>query len=70
MCLVILKLLYKYFKRNWKGMVFGLFCVGFDAQEFGARPLGGLLARLADSFANLKSAPVPVAGFLGGIFRV
>ena len=51
-------------------MVFGLFSVGFDAQEFGARPLGGLLARLADAFANLKSAPVPVAGFLGGIFRV
>ena len=51
-------------------MVFGLFYVGFDAKEFGARPLDGLLARLADAFANLKSAPVPVAGFLGGIFRV
>ena len=51
-------------------MVFGLFYVGFDAKEFGARPLGGLLARLADAFANLNSAQVPVAGFLGGIFRV
>ena len=51
-------------------MVFGLFYVGFDAKEFGARPLGGLLARLADAFANRNSAPVPVAGFLGGIFRV
>ena len=51
-------------------MVFGLFCVGFDAKEFGARPLGGLLARLADAFANSNSAPVSLAGFLGGIFRV
>ena len=51
-------------------MVFGLFFVGFDAKEFGARPLGGLLARLAGAFANLKSAPVPLAQFLGGIFRV
>ena len=25
--------------------------------------LAGLLARLADAFANLKSAPVPVVGF-------
>ena len=46
------------------------FDIGFDAQLFGARPLVGLLARLADAFANLKSAPVPVAEFLGGIFRV
>ena len=51
-------------------MVFGLFFVGFDAKQFGARPLVGLLGRLADAFANLKSAPVPVAKFLGGIFRV
>ena len=51
-------------------MVFGLFFLGFDAKEFGARPLGGLLARLANAFANLKSAPVPVSGFVGGIFRV
>ena len=59
-----------YFKSNWKGMVFGLFFGGFDAKLFGARPLAGLLARLADAFANLNSAPVPVAEFLGGIFRV
>ena len=51
-------------------MVFGLFFLGFDAKEFGARPLGGLLARLADAFAILSSARVPVAGFLGRIFRV
>ena len=38
---------------------------GFDAKEFGARPLGGLLARLAHAFAILSSARVPVAGFLG-----
>ena len=43
---------------------------GFDAKQFGARPLAGFLGRLADAFANLKSAPVPVAEFLGGIFRV
>ena len=35
-------------------------------KQFGARPLAGLLA---DAFANRNSAPVPVAGFLGGIFR-
>ena len=50
------------------------FLVCFDMvvlpKQFGARPLAGLLARLADAFANLKSAPVPVAEFLGGIFRV
>ena len=51
-------------------MVFGLFFGGFDAQLFGAHPLAGLLARLADALANRSSAPVPVAGFLGGIFRV
>ena len=51
-------------------MVFGLFFVGFDAKQFGARPLAGLLARLADAFANRNSAPVPVAGVMGGIFRV
>ena len=51
-------------------MVFGLFFGGFDAQLFGAHPLAGLLARLADAFANLKCAPVPVAEFVGGIFRV
>ena len=51
-------------------MVFGLFFSWFCAKQFGARPLAGLLARLADAFANRNSAPVPVAGFLGGIFRV
>ena len=43
---------------------------GFDAQLFGAHPLAGLLARLADALANRSSAPVPVAEFLGGIFRM
>ena len=51
-------------------MVLGLFFCGFDAKQFGARPLAGFLARLADAFANLNSAPAPVAEFLGGIFRV
>ena len=51
-------------------MVFGLFFSWFCAKQFGARPLAGFLARLADAFANLNSAPVPVAEFLGGIFRV
>ena len=53
-----------------KGTVFGLFWYGCFAQQFGARPLCGSLGRLADAFANLKSAPVPVAELLGGIFRV
>ena len=48
-----------------KGMVFGLFFVGFVAKQFGARPIVGLLARLADAFANLQSAPVSLAQFLG-----
>ena len=47
-----------------------LVCFDILPKQFGARPLAGLLARLADAFANLKSAPVPVAKFLGGIFRV
>ena len=51
-------------------MVLGLFFCGFDAKQFGARPLAGFLARLADAFANLNSASAPVAEFLGGIFRV
>ena len=51
-------------------MVLGLFFCGFDAKQFGARPLAGILARLAVAFANLNSAPAPVAEFLGGIFRV
>ena len=51
-------------------MVFALFFSWFCAKEFGARPPCGLLARLANAFANLSSAPVSLAGFLGGIFRV
>ena len=66
----VMQIFEMHFKSNWKGMVFGLFFGGFDAQLFGAHPLAGLLARLADALANRSSAPVPVAGFLGGIFRV